>query len=80
MPLTSTLTLHPPFKKSGYGPDMYCGPEYNSLFWAVKGLSRRQMTTMRSNDTLGNTPFQLISDFFMLIKVFSVLSMLSKRQ
>ena len=33
---------------------------------------------MRSNDTLGNTPFQLISDFFMLIKVFCVLSMLSK--
>ena len=36
---------------------------------------------MRSSDTLGNTPFQLISDLinsFMLIKVFSVLSMLSK--
>ena len=33
--------------------------------------------TMRSNDTLGNTSFQLISDSFMLIKVFSVLSMLS---
>ena len=34
-------------------------------------LSRR--TT--SNDTLGNTPFQLISDFFHVNKVFSVLSM-----
>ena len=22
MPLTSTLTLHPPFEKSGYGPDV----------------------------------------------------------
>ena len=27
-------------------------------------LSRRRPTTVRSNDTLGNTPFQLISDFF----------------
>ena len=34
--------------------------------------------TMRSNDTLGNTPFQLISDFFHVNKVLSVLSMLSK--
>ena len=33
---------------------------------------------MRSNDTLGNTPFQLISDFFHVNKVFSVLSVLSK--
>ena len=33
---------------------------------------------MRSNDTLGNTPFQLISDFFHVNKVLSVLSMLSK--
>ena len=33
---------------------------------------------MCSNDTLGNTPFQLISDFFHVNKVFSVLSMLSK--
>ena len=27
---------------------------------------------MRSNDTLVDTPFQLISDFFMLIRVFCV--------
>ena len=33
---------------------------------------------MRSNDTLGNTPFQLISDFFHVNKMLSVLSMLSK--
>ena len=33
---------------------------------------------MRSNDTLGNTPFQLISEFFHVNKVLSVLSMLSK--
>ena len=34
---------------------------------------------MHSNDTLGNTPFQLISDFsYVNHKVFSVLSMLSK--
>ena len=33
---------------------------------------------MRSNDTLGNTPFQLISDFFHVNKVLSVMSMLSK--
>ena len=31
-----------------------------------------------SNDTLDNTPFQLISDFFHVNKVLSVLSMLSK--
>ena len=36
------------------------------------------MMTMSSNDTLGNTPFQLISDFFHVNKVLSVLSMLSK--
>ena len=41
-------------------------------------LSRRPTTTMRSNDTLGNAPFQLISDFFHVNKVLSVLSMLSK--
>ena len=35
--------------------------------------------TMRSNDTLVDTPFQLISGFFMIVnKVLSVLSMLSK--
>ena len=34
--------------------------------------------TVCSNDTLGNTPFQLISDFFHVNKVLSVLSMLSK--
>ena len=34
--------------------------------------------TMRSNDTLGNTPFQLISDVFHVNKVLSVLSMLSE--
>ena len=34
--------------------------------------------TMHSNDTLGNTPFKLISGFFHVNKVFSVLSMLSK--
>ena len=33
---------------------------------------------MRSNDTLGNTPFQLISDFFHVNKVLSILSMLSQ--
>ena len=33
---------------------------------------------MRSNDTLSNTPFQLISDFFHVKKVFCVLSMLNK--
>ena len=33
---------------------------------------------MHSSDTLGNTPFQLISDFFHVNKVLSVLSMLSK--
>ena len=33
---------------------------------------------MCSNDTLGNTLFQLISDFFHVNKVLSVLSMLSK--
>ena len=33
---------------------------------------------MRSNDTLGNAPFQLISDLFHVNKVLSVLSMLSK--
>ena len=38
----------------------------------------RQTTTVLSNDTLGNTPFQLISDFFHVNKVLSVLSMLSK--
>ena len=33
---------------------------------------------MRSNDTLGNTPLQLISDFFHVDKMLCVLSMLSK--
>ena len=33
---------------------------------------------MHSNDTLSNTPFQLISDFFHVNKVLSILSMLSK--
>ena len=33
---------------------------------------------MNDNHTLGNTSFQLISDFFHVNKVFSVLSMLSK--
>ena len=33
-------------------------------------------TTVRSNDTLGNTPFQLINDFFHVTQ--GVLSMLSK--
>ena len=33
---------------------------------------------MRSNDTLVDTPFQLISDFFHVNKVLTVLSMLSK--
>ena len=33
---------------------------------------------MRSNDTLVDTPFQLISDFFHVNKVLSVLRMLSK--
>ena len=43
-------------------------------------LSPRQRltTTVRSNDTLVDTSFQLISDFFHVNKVFSVLSMLSK--
>ena len=34
--------------------------------------------TMHSNDTLVDTPFQIISDFFHVNKVLSVLSMLSK--
>ena len=34
--------------------------------------------TVRSNDTLVDTPFQLISDFFHVNKVLTVLSMLSK--
>ena len=34
--------------------------------------------TMHSNDTLGNTTFQLISDFFHVNKVLSVWSMISK--
>ena len=33
---------------------------------------------MCSNDTLVDTPFQLISGFFTLIKVFCVVSMLNK--
>ena len=33
---------------------------------------------MRSNDTLVDTPFQLISGFFHVNKVFSVVTMLSK--
>ena len=33
---------------------------------------------MRSNDTLVDTPFQLIGGFFHVNKVLSVLSMLSK--
>ena len=43
-------------------------------------LSRRQRrpTTVRNNDTLVDTPFQLISGFFHVNKVLSVLSMLSK--
>ena len=35
-------------------------------------ITLSQQTTMRSNDTLGNTRFQLISDFFHVNKVFSV--------
>ena len=34
--------------------------------------------TVGSNDTLVDTPFQLISASFLLIKVFCVLSMLNK--
>ena len=34
--------------------------------------------TVCSNDTLVDTPFQLISGFFHVIRVFSVVSMLSK--
>ena len=41
-------------------------------------LSRRPTTTVRSNDTLVDTPFKLISGFFHVNKVFSVVSMLSK--
>ena len=40
---------------------------------------QRRPTTVRSNGTLGNTPFQLISDFFHVNKVLSVLSTLNKR-
>ena len=36
------------------------------------------MTTVRSNDTMVDTPFQLISGFFHVNKVLSVLSMLRK--
>ena len=38
--------------------------------------SRRRTTTVRSNDTLVDTPFQLISGFFHVNKVLSVLSKL----
>ena len=37
------------------------------------------MTSDDDHDTLVDTPFQLISDFFHVNKVLSVLSMLSKR-
>ena len=40
--------------------------------------SRRRPTTVRSNDTLVDTPFQLISGFFHVNKVFCVVSMLNK--
>ena len=36
------------------------------------------VNSIPTKDDLGNTPFQLISDFFHVNKVFSVLSMLSK--
>ena len=51
-----------------------------NLYNITLSRRRRRPTTLCNNNTLGNTPFQLISDFFnfMLIKVFSVMSMLSK--
>ena len=39
---------------------------------------RRRTTTVHSNDTLVDTPFQLISGFFHVNKVLCVVSMLSK--
>ena len=52
-------------------PQVLTSPHNNTL-------SRQTTTTLRSNDTLGYTPFQLISDFFHVNKVLSVLSRLTK--
>ena len=42
-------------------------------------LSQQQLMTMRSNDTLVDTPFQLISGFFHVFRVVSMLSKLPPR-
>ena len=47
----------------------------NSIYIIILNPDERRPTTVRSNDTLVSTPFQLISD---VNKVLSVLSMLSK--
>ena len=39
--------------------------EFPQVYTSLHNITlSRRTTTVRSNDTLGNTPFQLISDFF----------------